>query len=329
MLSLWWLFSFILFGVFPLNWSEKGQSVAVCIGGQVPRLQPSLLQPLFGVNPAFDFKLFYSLQYSDNAKEARYWSDANMVFEPSQYSNVAHSNMKTALRDVFVAHRNVEVVSVTFSKGMSARNWSTTHFQGNPLTVITLPSEVPEIVFNMYAKQNDCLQKLAAFEQMTNTSFDYVFWAREDMHLYQDLNLHNLTQLFQPYNHTDANHTVRTVTCQLLTRSCLTHGGLSLRGYFWPRDTAVRIMGNRFNYYRLLQERNVSVVTVEAFEKSIMEHYNVTVCAVPVEYFPTVAVRHISNGTFCIPPMEVRKACYPAGKQEYVREHMCRTGNSR
>lgn len=319
----WWLLGVSLACVFSQTWGGNGRTVAVCIGGQVPRLQPSLFQPLFDANPEYTFKLFYSLQYSENSKDTRFWSDATMVYEPTLFTNISHLNMKTALQSVYANNPNVEVISTRFSKGLSARNWSLSLLNGAPLSVITLPSEVPEIVFNMYAKQSDCLRELTAYEQSTKTLFDWVFWGREDLHFYQELNLQHLTQLFSPHLVTRPDNSSHTVTCQLLTRSCLQHGGISMRGYLWKRNTAVQIMANRFNYYNSLQQRNISVITVEAFEKSIMEHYNVTVCTAPVDDFPTVAVRHVSNGSFCIPPMEVRKACYPAGKLEYVREHLC------
>jgi hypothetical protein len=154
----------------------------------------------------------------------------------------------------------------------------------------------------------------------TSTALDFVFWAREDMHFYTPFDLAPLKSMLEPAD-AAAGHSNQ--TCQLISRGCLTHGGISLRGYLWKPEVALPIMNGRFDFYRHLHGRGESVVTVEAFETALMQHHNVTVCPVTPDLLPTVAVRHTGNGSFCIPPMESSRNCYPTGMQNHVASMLC------
>lgn len=307
--------------------------VAVCIGGQLPRLQPQLLSPLFTANTQFHFTLFYSLQYSVESTKAKFWSDDQFVFDPSQVGKLNRDKVEQALRSIYKPHENVDIASVQFGLGLSAQQWSERYFNGSALSAIQLPVAVPEIVLNMLSKQTDCVEQIMEHEQKLQTKFDYVIWGREDLHFYKPFDLHNLTSYLQPAPHSADNVTSADglITkrshphqpCQLLIRNCLTHGGLSLRGYIWTRDIAVPTMLYRMDFYRYLLRRNERVITVEAFEQSLMLHRNISVCSVNKDYFATVAVRHTVNGGFCIPPLETNKRCFVTGMESYVNKHKC------
>lgn len=322
-----------------LSGSNESNRIAVCIGGQLPRLQPHLMSPLFAANPKYHFTLFYSLQYSVNASETKFWSDKQFVFDPAPVGALNRSLVKQALLSTYKPHNDVNIGSVRFGLGLSAKKWSEMYFNGGALSVIRLPAAVPEIVLNMLSKQTDCAEQIVHYEQSTSVQFNYVFWGREDLHFFKPFDLHNLTAYLgnQSATSTGSSPSDQVVTkqsntsenCQLLVRNCLTHGGLPLRGYIWTRDIAIPTMLNRMKYYSQLLRRNESVVTVEAFEYHLMLHRNISVCFVNKDYFPTVAVRHTVNGRFCIPPMEVGKRCYPTGFDRYVSHHKCRKSTLR
>jgi len=324
------LFVLCLVGVlFVSSFSLNAQpEVALCIGGQLPRLQPDLLIPLFAANAQFNFKVFYSLQYTNVPGEAKFWSDSNFVFNPSKVGLLKVEYVEQALKTTYHILDNVKVAAVKFGKGLTSAEWSTKHFNRKPLTAIQLPVSQPEIVLNMLAKQSDCAEQIIQFETERNMTFDYVLWGREDLHFYKALDLPLLTSLLHPAPRgLDAVVTKQSLPgqgCQLLVRNCLTHGGLPLRGYVWPRAVAIPAMQARMHHYLHLLERNLSVITVEAFEDHFMQQQNISVCHINKDLFPTVAVRHTVKGGFCIPPTEMSKRCFPTKMESYVSKKVCK-----
>jgi hypothetical protein len=301
-----------------------GSIIAVCIGGQTARLQPTLLRPLFTSNPQDKFRLFYSLQSGDNDTDIKYWSDKSYVYDPSKFSSLNKDQIRSGVEEVYSDLSNVQVIALETGTGRSAHEWSAQQVGGHPLSVIRLPKAVPEIVFNMYEHQNVCAAQIDRYVRDTGTPMDYVFWAREDMHFYTAIDFAPLKAMLDPASSGQGAAVVgQNGTCQLISRQCLTHGGISLRGYLWKAEVALPAMHGRFDYYRQLHSQGESVVTVEAFEEALMRHRNVTVCPVSADLLPTVAVRHTVNGSFCIPPMEASKSCYPSGMYSYVMSKLC------
>lgn len=294
----------------------------------MPRLQPDLLMPLFASNAQFNFKVFYSLQYTNVSGEAKFWSDSNFVFNPSKIGLLKLEYVEQALKTTYHILDNVKVAGVKFSKGLTSAEWSVKHFNRQPLSAIQLPVSQPEIVLNMLAKQTDCAQQILQFETERNLTFDYVMWGREDLHFYRPLDLAKLTSLLHPAPRgVDAVVTKQSAPgrgCQLLVRNCLTHGGLPLRGYLWTRDVALPAMQMRMEHYRHLLAQNLSVITVEAFEDNLMQRQNISVCHVNKDLFSTVAVRHTVKGGFCIPPTEMSKRCFPTKMDSYVSKKICK-----
>jgi hypothetical protein len=320
----WHVVILVLFSVLELYTLSLASTIAVCIGGQVARLQPTLLRPLFTSNVLDKFRLFYSLQTGNNDTDIKYWSDKSYVYDPSKYSSLDKDQIRSGVGEVYSDLSNVHVIALETGQGRSAQEWSSQQVGGRPLSVIRLPKAVPEIVFNMYEHQNVCAAQIDRYVGDTGTAIDYVFWAREDMHFYTAMDLVPLKAMLDPAAAAqDAESGRNSTSCQLISRECLTHGGISLRGYLWKAEVALPVMHGRLDYYRQLHSQGESVVTVEAFEEALMRHRNVTVCPVSADLLPTVAVRHTTNGSFCIPPMEASKSCYPAGMHSYVMSKLC------
>ena len=299
-----------------------GSTVAVCIGGQTARMLPSLLSPLFQDNSELQFKLFYTLQSSNN-HDVRYWSDRSYTYEPSKYGKMDRSEILSSLMVEYKNLTNIEIGAVEMIQGLSAEEWSSQHFNNKSLSVVRFPMSMPEIVLNMFQKQNTCADQILQYEAKHSLKLDYVFWAREDLHLYNAMKLSNLAAYLQGSASVPNTVSATGGACQVITRSCLTHGGVALRGYFWTRKVALPVMQGRFDFYRKMQSANTSFVTVEEFERDYLASLSAIVCPVEVDHFPTVAVRHVKNGDFCIPPMEVAKGCYPMGAQSYVQHKRC------
>jgi hypothetical protein len=176
----------------------------------------------------------------------------------------------------------------------------------------------------MEVSSTECVDEIQQFERSAGYKVDYVFNAQQELRFYVPVKLGPLATLLRGSKVSQYYPNKRSEsTCDVITRSCPADHGIAQRGYFWSRDTAIEVATHRRAYYHSLFQTEKTRVPVEVLEQRLMHSYNISVCALPVDHFPTLMMRRSGGGVPCIPFEEVEASCYPAGMEGYVQDNIC------
>jgi hypothetical protein len=171
-------------------------------------------------------------------------------------------------------------------------------------------------ILNMYRQQSECAKSVELLEQYYGARFDYIISTREDTFFFRHVDLRTLLA-------------ARDGSCGLTARDCLSWGGINMRFQLLGRDVGLPLLRDRIRFYASLfgsenaWGRPMRFFNPEQFEMMAAEVYNVSTCSLSVEQIPVTVARHVRNGTFCFPPFEVMKGCFPRGAEALVRSRRC------
>jgi hypothetical protein len=176
----------------------------------------------------------------------------------------------------------------------------------------------------MEVSSTECVGEIQQFERSAGYKVDYVFNAQQELRFYVPAKLGPLATLLRGSKVSQYYPNKRSEsTCDVITRFCPADHGIAQRGYFWSRDTAIEVATRRRAYYHSLSQTEKTRVPLEVLEQRLMHSNNTSVCALPVDHFPTLMMRRSGEGVPCIPFEEVEASCYPAGMEGYVQDNIC------
>lgn len=321
------LFYMILSFVLSSVSSEKERhKVAVCVGGQVERWLPRyLFDDMILPNPEFDFHLFYNLQQSNfyhSSQESHviYNTDVNFTYFPSPMSYMQRRESINFLWNLYNNQESQNLKHIELNYFPFINETELVHrfnFLSPPFVQIEQYKEQQVSILNMYYHQFECVEQIEEFSLMNNVTFQFIIVTREDIWFWKSLNLTELIPLFLP-----KRGAVSTGACDLLTKDCLSWGGLNMRMYIMPYEKGLTMLRTKFEYYSYLQSNNITYYNPEEFELGQTRHYHVRACARPLSKMPVTAVRHMSNFSICFPWKEYHKCNLPS-KSKFLHNHYC------
>ena len=307
--------------------SENVYKVAVCISGQLSRLQPSFLfEHLISSNPSVDFYLFYNLQTSTFDHKIDAIKNNYYVLTNLNVNNLRYKLQKLILSP----SSNGFIVSVELVISQSEEHWlsyvrrkypwvaqldrfllydKSTPTSGLHRQVFT-DSEVSTL--NLYYSQGMCTNQIAAFEKQNGFKFDAVISTQADAYFFHPVNYTKLMTTYLSHQQ-----------CKLVSKSCTSWGGLSMQFQLLDRDLAMMLMGSRLKSYVRMYAQDVRLFDPEVFEKYQLDALDVSYCQLPVELLPVAAVRLTRDGQFCFEKREVMFSCFPSSALSLVERSLC------
>lgn len=296
-------------------------NVAICITGQIARLQPQhLIENLINANPVgFNFHVFYVLQTNKIGHKARF--NTGTGYEPTKFAFLPHHELKSELKEMFETNYSA-IREVNLVEPTSTRGWEHT-MDDHKLNRITQYEKVEDSVLNMYNKQVVCANDISQYERKLGKNFTLIVNTREDAYFFQPL---NLTAVHIKY--------IMEEECGVVTKNCLAWGGVSMRFQLYNHDTGLDVLGKRLTFYHSLYDVHSSVNNPERFEEEQLAASHVKVCPVSVESIPVCAARHTSNGNFCFILYEIgcdtqechdwgAYTCHPPAASPFLMDHIC------
>ncbi len=299
-----------------LNTTEKKQfygsipnNVAVCVTGQVGRLQPEYLyQALLHENPNYIFKFFYILQNGSSI------FNTGVGFSDTKYNSLTISQIESKLSDLLNSTSS-SVEEVSFSTPMSFGEW-TKKMRGHKLDRMNQYTYAQNTILNMYNKQVQCANSILKYEMNRNVKFKLIVNTREDAFFFNPL---NFTMLHE--EHLKRNH------CDVVMKDCLNWGGVNMRFQLYGRAKGLEILSRRITFYESMFSRNLSVLNPEVFEQLQMDIFDLKVCPLSIELVPATAVRFkvatSANVNYCFNNFEIGD-CHPESwNKTFLLSRMC------
>lgn len=298
--------------------------IAICIGGQTSRLQPSLMvDGLLRPNEGkFRFDFYYNLQVPPEGQEhIIYNTDPHVTFEPSSYGKMNRSELVTNLWKVMESNYSA-VINVSFHELVPLD--VVEHSMGLPLHLFEVEAmkspTVQATILNMYLHQMRCMNQIVDQESERGFVYDYVISTREDIIFMRPMNLtHVISMLDEGLNHSTI-HSER--KCHMVMKECANFFGFNQRMFIYDRYTANITLSNRWNFFQQLLLKNVTLKNTEVFEKKMAEHYHLRACPIFIDHFAVTAVRPVRNDLYCFPFWEIFK-CLPSNSLRVIHRQRC------
>lgn len=295
--------------------TSSSYHVAVCVSGQLARWFPQhLSKGLITANPDIQFSIFTNIQYHTRKSPWIYNTDGHLAFQPTNLSSMPHAEVLDHVHALY-DKPNSKLVSMTFIPPDAPSEWlSILH---NNLDRIQQYKDAQASILNMYHHQELCMEQLDRFERFHNRTVDFVLSTREDIFYFRPLNLSYLLAM------TTAEGAGGKSSCSLITKECLSWGGLHMRWQLLTRAGSEDFFNKRLAFYQHLHASGRTVYNPESFEAAQAKHYNLTVCELYVQDIPNVVVRHVRDGKVCFLKPEVIDNCVPQSNASWVSRHMC------
>jgi len=269
--------------------------VAICITGQIGRLQPRfLIANLLKANPTFVFRLFYALQATENPVEDLVFNTEH-GFHPTRFAYMTPMRIEQELSKDIHKSGNALVKATRFVTPKSIEAWRA--FMGNnTLDRMTGFSDemAQHTILNMYSYHEQCSRDIVEEETSSGRNFDYIVSTREDIYFFHPL---DLTVLLADQASSQ---------CNLYSKNCMTWGGINMRFQLLTRSAGLSWLGTRLEFYKSLYNQSRIVDGgPERFERQQMEFLNLHHCPVSVDRIPAAAARHTSVHQFCFVGQEL------------------------
>jgi hypothetical protein len=303
-------------------------TIAICVTGQVGRLQPRhILMNLIHANPDYIFHLYFVLQ--DYEQHDIPGSEEHMNFNtghgyrPMHWLRKSHHENIALLIKMF-SLPNSKTAYVEFVKFYS-KEWWINFLNVKLLNRIYQYLENQHHILNMYNKQFICAEEIIKYEnRQLHKHYDYIINTREDAYFFIPMNISFLVKQY-----------IEVDKCHLLTKSCLDWGGINMRMQLLTRDEGISFIRERLSFYNVSYGKgdgtalfdDLMVYNPEMFELGQTIYYNITSCVVNIEAFPITAVRHTYQNHICFIHQELmdnnNNECYPKEKETFLFMHMC------
>lgn len=305
--------------------------VAVCVSGQTARWLPThLLEGLLKNNPSYSFFLFFNMQYAERKEDIVYNTDQANAFSTSM-GKMKKMEIKRFLHELYATSHNVEIASLqfhTFTNGsqlltmMQEKDQELSIYpflskkdregkenndtRCTKLDRISQYTTAQDSILNMYLHQMRCVEQILLYESNHRISFDFIIPTREDLYFFQPLHLPTIVKYLRNnaksgstgdsitplHNHYPWNNiTYPPQSCDIPYKRCLNFWGLNMRLYVLTRDVGLRLLGNRFAYYRFLCKMDITVENPERFELTQANALQFVSCGLAVDLLPVTAIR--------------------------------------
>jgi hypothetical protein len=284
-------------------------NVGVCIGGQVGRLMPQFLKnDLIFANSDYFFHVFYNL---DGEKSLTF--NTGHGYLPTKYHGMTEDQIRKKLSNMY-SNSNSILHSLTFHHPLTSATYKKL-FNASELNRISQYHYTQHTILNMYNYQVACMQQMKELENRLNITMDLIISTREDIYFFKPFNLTYLVTEFLTNNQQQ---------CQVLTKSCLSNGGLNMRLQLYNRNSGYAILSNRFTFYQSMYETSSVIQNPEQFELLQINHNNLTSCQIDINQFPVTAARHVKDDQICFIEWEAEiDHCFPNGFESFVEKHKC------
>jgi hypothetical protein len=254
--------------------------VAICVCGQIGRMQPQFLTKHLlraPQNRDFAFDLFFHLQQSsDSSKRTWFSTDADVHFGESLLAVLNATSLRKALETVYAGPR-VTVRSMETREGLSRREWS------KRLGVKKLDRihdkyyiQIQDKILNMYLLQENCAHAVLASVR-AGRRYDYFISTREDVFIFQNMDLSALTRKIDD-------------GCGAISKNCLRWWGINMRMQLFNFTSGQAFLGRRLEYYKQLYDEPIkdgrSWYNPEIFESSQLTWMGLRHCPTPVTLMP-------------------------------------------
>ena len=288
------------------------KNIGVCIGGQIGRLMPHFLnKDLVQANSQYFFHIFYNL---DDGKRVVF--NTGDGYSPTKYYSMTKDQIKKELTKTY-SNKNSKLHIVKFHKPTTNETFIKM-FQVESLDRIVQYIYTQHTILNMYNFQVTCAQQIIELEDRLKIKFDFIISTREDIYFFKPLNLTFLENYLITTNETNSKK------CQLLTKACLSWGGVNMRFQFYERNSGVSILNNRFLFYQSMYKTNTTAYNPEQFEQFQLDTYNIKNCPINITDFALTAARHVKNNKICFIDLESSvENCIPDNFEKFVNEHRC------
>jgi hypothetical protein len=265
--------------------------------GQVDRWIPELIvENLIQNNKDIHISVFIHLQFSNNHHKTSFNVELGI---PANYTILSLQKSLSELSQIYSTHHS-ELVDFQFQQPYSHSEWQRLmNRPGKLLDRISEYTDRQHIILNLYKNQVSCIDSILQYENQTNTPFDYIINAREDLYFFLPINLHYaLNQLDSKQN------------CGLITKGCIMNYGVNMRLQIARRNDGIKIFRSRLEFYRSMFAMNKQIKNPESFELFQLQSYGLDSCTLPVDLFPVASARivNISNhkNEFCLLEKEVQ-----------------------
>jgi len=298
-----------------LDWMRM--SVAVCVTGMPERLQPEhLIKRFVAPNAArFAFDIIYALAPPTSLF---YSTDGHVKYDPSSFAQQTHAQLTQSLAKLVSGfperHVRLHVLRAINDLDAAALRKKLSISPVQALDRISqFIGNIQPRILNMYHHQEICAQQIGEIERGRGRVFDFVVSTREDVYLWKDMNLEELT----------SRH-----TCDIVTKDCKNWGGINMRLQLLRRDSGLRFLRDRLPFYAAMYRENRTFANPEVFELAQAEALKLSVCYRSIDNVPVTAVRHTQHGEFCFPKFEVfniagEGSCMPKDHAQFTMRSFC------
>ncbi len=90
----------------------------------------------------------------------------------------------------------------------------------------------------MYSYQVNCAQRITFTESLRGIHYPYIISTREDAYF------------FNPMDFAHLIHTFNQRQCNIMTKDCLSWGGLNMRFQLLDHDSAIAFLSQRLSFYQ-------------------------------------------------------------------------------
>jgi hypothetical protein len=297
------------------NVTVSTHQVAICVTGQLGRLQPNFIldSVITANNDGFDFKLFFVFQ-NHMIGSKTVFNTGNGVSD-TVFASMSLPTLQTTLESLFLSNYS-SVATVSLIPAFGDTDWKN-KMENNDLNRIYQYTSAQTSILNMYDKQVHCATEIERFELETNKKFDLVVSTREDIFFFAPL---NMTSLYQNYILRDG--------CDVIMKDCLDHGGVNMRFQMFNRKNGLDMLRQRLMFYKSLYKKTKSIFNPESFEHDQFDSSHLKICKVSVDLLPATAARHTYNGSFCFISWELAsptdQRCIPkVANESFLSAHRC------
>jgi hypothetical protein len=333
--------------------------IGVCISGQLARFLPetTVTHLIHPNSQQFHFTFFLNLQYSTKNSSSIYSTDPDIAFQPSKYLSMKQNDVLHAFHELYDLKESSSLGSVTFVPPKTLIEWEKNVFRGEKADRIVQYADMQHVILNFHEHQVRCYHQIVEYEQLYNSSFDYILSTREDVIYFSSVNLTYLINHFKkskgkPVNAEGASsstfssldgttQSVKTEDtkgtsdsqserkCEFISKECLAWAGINMRWQFMTRDVTSLVLGSRLIFYRYLMSSKKTAYNPEQFELAQLNHYEINRCDFVADIIPNIVARHVSDDHYCFLKPETLDNCVPHANLSYVHQNFCHRVNKK